>query len=213
MLFNCTLCLEFYSYKGALLKCAWLIRSKIPTKEVLIKKLVEDEMHRPLCHAHLSLWSLHDQPLIGSPCCLGEALGFNNTRGSLERSERGYRVEGRWGSPDQGHSPSPIPTQLTVSASTNRNLVLFIRDSVLFWFTTHSQIPALIVSIICGCHLQELNFIFFCSYIPGMDEKWPPLYFHFHRLFIKMLTGKSLKCAYIVSVTKGWESLEGKNNE
>lgn len=24
---------------------------------------------------------------------------------------------------------------------------------VLFWFTTHSQIPGLIVSIICGCHL------------------------------------------------------------
>lgn len=81
---------------------------------------------------------------------------------------------------------------------------------VLFWFTTHSQIPTLIVSIICGCHLQELNFIFFCSYIPGVDEKWPPLYFHFHRLFIKMLTEKYLKCTYIVSVPKGWESLEGK---
>ena len=81
---------------------------------------------------------------------------------------------------------------------------------VLFWFTAHSQIPGLIVSIICGCHLQGLNFIFFCSYIPGVDEKWPSLCFHFHRLFIKMLTGKSLKCTYVVYITKGWESLEGK---
>lgn len=45
-----------------------------------------------------------------------------------------------------------------------RSYFLFIwLHIVLFWFIIHPQIPGLVVSIICGCHLQELSFIFFTA--------------------------------------------------
>lgn len=42
--------------------------------------------------------------------------------------------------------------------------------------------------------LARIELYFLChSYVPRVDEKWPSLCFHFHRLSIKELAGKSPK--------------------
>lgn len=80
---------------------------------------------------------------------------------------------------------------------------------VLFWFTTYSN--SWFDSIYyLWLSLARIEFYFLSLLGTEVDEKRSSPCFHFHRLFIQRLTGKSLKCTYGVCITKGWECLEGK---